>query len=66
VRFLKYIGGWVAWHVKAGFWYAGLLFRLWFAIGLDRDFDHGSSDREVADTFKCPYPRNYREHLRSA
>ena len=66
MRFARYIGGWISWHFRAGFWYAGLLFRLWFAIGLDRDFDHNTSDREVANLFKCPYPKTYTRHLRTS
>ncbi len=60
MRFLKYICGWLIWHLKAGSWYLGLGFRLYFAIGLDRDFHHGEED--ISRHFKCPFEREYMKY----
>lgn len=48
--------------MRAAWWYLTLGFRLYFAIGLDRDFDPSQEDA-VKDSFLCPIPRNYRRHI---
>lgn len=53
--FLKFLAAWIGWHFKAFFWYIGLVFRLWFAIGLDHNFDH--SDSDISRHFKYPKPK---------
>ncbi len=62
MKYLKFILGWIAWRFKAGAWYAGLAFRLYFAIGLDRDFNPG--DDNVSREFKYPGKKSYRDHLK--
>ncbi len=61
---VKYLFGALVWHVRAGFWYMGLGLRLFFAVGLDQNFDPRKDD--VAETFRCPIPRNYRRHWQEA
>ena len=63
MNFLFFIWGWCTWHLRAGIWYAGLGFRLYFAVGLDRDFDARTTD--VARQFRCPIKRDYRRFRRS-
>ena len=53
----KFALGWLLWRIRAGLWYVGLGFRLFFAVGLDRDY-HPDRD-DAARHFKCPIPRAY-------
>ncbi len=62
MNLIKYVIGWFVYRVKAGFWYLGLLMRLWFAIGLDRDFDH-SKEEDVRKEFTYPAKKEYRRYL---
>jgi len=61
VRYVKYVLGALWWRVRAGWWYLRLGLRLYFAVGLDQDFDPAKDD--VAKRFKCPIKRDYRVHL---
>jgi len=61
LRYIKFLVGWLVWRLRAGVWYAALGFRLYFAIGLDRDFNPG--DDNVAKEFKYPVEKNYRKYL---
>ena len=61
MKHLQYFIGMMVWYVRAGGWYALLGLRLYFAAGLDQNFDPGKDD--VEKTFKCPIPRSYRRHL---
>lgn len=65
MRYLLFALGWLVWHIKAGFWYIGLAFRLFFAIGLDSNHQikQGASDEEMAELFRYKAPRSYRKHL---
>ena len=63
MRVIRYAWGWLSWHLRAGLWYLKLGFRLYFAAGLDQDFDPSRED--VSRHFRCPYPRAYRDHLGS-
>ena len=62
MSYIRFFLGAVKWHFRAGFWYIGLGMRLFFAIGLDSNYDHGT-DNDPARHFKCPIPRDYRKHL---
>ena len=62
MNYVRFIFGWLVYRIKAAFWYMGLAFRLWFAIGLDRDFDH-SKEENLAEEFKYPGKKTYRRHL---
>ena len=64
MKLIKFLWGWVTWHVRAGFWYLGLAFRLWFAVGLDRDYNHAGNEDPTKD-FQCPIPRSYRTYLQA-
>lgn len=59
---LRYLWGALIWRIKAGFWYIGLALRLWFAIGLDRDFDP-SKEENLKQMFKYPVPKHYRKYV---
>ena len=59
---LRYLWGAFVWRLKAGLWYVGLGLRLWFAIGLDRDFDP-SKDENLKDMFAYKEPKSYRAHI---
>jgi len=61
MRFARFLFGWLVWHIRAGFWYLGLGFRLYFAAGLDQDFDPSRDD--IGRHFRCPIPRGYRAYL---
>lgn len=61
MKYLRYALGAVIWHIRAGFWYLMLGLRLYFAAGLDQDFDPAKDD--VGRHFICPIPRAYRAHL---
>ena len=63
MRYLRFLMGALIWRLRAGFWYLTLAFRLYFAIGLDRDFDPEKDGADMSRHFKCPYPRDYRRHL---
>ncbi|CAM2007262.1 hypothetical protein [Acanthopleuribacter pedis] len=60
---VRYVIGWFVYRVKAGWWYFCLALKLWFAIGLDRDFDHTKDDEAVAREFSYPGKKEYRRHL---
>lgn len=62
MRWLKFLVGALIWHLRAGLWYCGLGFRLYFAIGLDRSV-HPGEEHDWGRHFRCPIPRTYREHL---
>ena len=62
MKWVRFFGGWLGWHLRAGFWYLGLAFRLYFAVGLDRDF-HPDREPDMSRHFRCPYPRSYRQNL---
>lgn len=62
MNLLRYLWGAVVWRFKALFWYCGLIFRLWFAIGLDRDFDP-SKEEDLKTMFRYPEPKSYRAHI---
>ena len=62
MNYVRYFLGALVWRMRAGLWYIGLGFRLFFAIGLDSNYEHGS-DEDLSRHFKCPIPRNYRKHL---
>lgn len=59
MNYLRYLWGAFTWRIKAFFWYCGLVFRLWFAIGLDRDFDP-SKEENLKQMFRYPEPKSYR------
>jgi hypothetical protein len=59
MKWLQYLSGAFVWRVKAGVWYTGLGLRLWFAIGLDRDFDP-SKEESLEEMFRYPVPKSYR------
>ena len=64
MNYLKFALGWFGWHLKAGFWYLGLAFRLFFSIGFDSNPNVGSSeDNDVSQLFKYQGARSYRKHL---
>lgn len=60
---VRYILGWIFWHMRAACWYIALAFRLFFSIGLDRGI-HPGNESDMMRHFICPYPRDYR-HKRS-
>ncbi len=62
MAWVRFAFGWLIWHIRAGWWYLTLGFRLYFAVGLDRDF-HPSKDTDVGRHFRCPFERGYRAHL---
>jgi len=61
VKYLLFVLGAAYWHIRAGFWYVGLAFRLYFAVGLDKDYDPSNPD--VSRYFRCPIERRYRRFL---
>ena len=61
-NWFRYLTGALTWRIRATFWYSGLIFRLWFAIGLDRDFDH-SKEEDMQKMFSYPEPRAYRRFI---
>ena len=61
MKILLYFWGAMAWHLRAALWYLQLGFRLYFAVGLDQDFDPAKDN--TARHFQCPHPRHYRRHL---
>ena len=62
MKLLKFGAGWLWWHLKAAAWYLALAFRLFFAVGLDRDFQPGE-DQDMVRHFRYPAPRSYRRFL---
>lgn len=62
--YLQFITGAAIWYIRAGFWYMGLGFRLYFAIGLDRDFKPGEDDQDMKRHFVCPYERKYQRFIK--
>ncbi len=61
MSYVKYFLGAAWWRLRAGWWYLTLGLRLFFAVGLDQDFDPAKD--EVGKRFRCPYRRNYRRYL---
>lgn len=61
---IRYVSGWLVWHVRAFFWYVTLAFRLYFAVGLDRDF-HPDRDQDMSKQFKYMRERTYLKHLKN-
>lgn len=62
MRRWKYVLGWLSWHIRALFWYLTLGFRLYFAVGLDRDFNP-ESDQDMSQKFKYTREKTYRKYL---
>lgn len=60
---LKFVAGWLAWHVRAFFWYLTLGFRLYFAVGLDRDFNP-DGEQNMGRHFRYGRKRTYRKYLK--
>jgi len=61
---VKFVLGWLAWHIRAFGWYLTLGFRLYFAIGLDRDF-HPGREQDMSRHFKYQREKTYRKYLRA-
>ena len=62
MNLLKFLFGWIAWHVRASFWYLTLGFRLYFAVGLDKDFNP-DGDQDMSQYFKYKREKSYLNYL---
>lgn len=64
MAWLRFTRGWLVWHVRAGWFYFKLALRLYFAVGLERDF-HPGQGTDMGRHFKFPLRRNYHTHLKT-